>query len=97
MTLQTLAYFVERMDTLEVAKYIAMLHSQDFSVAQSLELQEKAASVLAVSDHSRQITDAEMRCFGLVGDDDRFTVFRKTYLRSFKYLAKQRKKELKEN
>ncbi len=90
-TLQMLSYHLNHLDTLETVAYIQMLAGLTFDWASASNLFEKAASLLAVSDAEHGLANPEKRVLELVGNDRRFDVFRKTYLRAMKQLAKQNK------
>lgn len=90
-TIQALSFHLNRLDTLETALYVHVLASQNFDWMSASKLLEKAASLLAVSDSKLNISDPKMRIAALVGNDRRFELFRKTYLRAMKQLAKQNK------
>lgn len=88
LTLQTIAFFVEQMDTEMMLSYLQLLINQEFDFHQTIELQQKMATLLAVADIQNQENNPKLRINALLGDDKRFSEMKKSYLRSVKKLSK---------
>ena len=90
LTLQAISFYLEQMDAENMLVYLKILLRQDFPAYETLEMQEKMATLIAVADHQNGIRDASKRVYELIQDDKRFSEFKKNYLRSMKKLSKMK-------
>ncbi|HQQ13570.1 MAG TPA: hypothetical protein PK855_10420, partial [Bacteroidales bacterium] len=67
-----------------------ILRKQDFDFMLTSELQQKAALLIAVADHSAGLTNTTERSVELTQQDRRFVQFEKTYLRTMKKLKRKK-------
>lgn len=89
-TIQVLFYYIERMDAAKTETYLKILRKQDFDFMLTSELQQKAALLIAVADHSAGLTNTTERSVELTQQDRRFVQFEKTYLRTMKKLKRKK-------
>ncbi|MDP3443451.1 MAG: hypothetical protein Q8T08_11390, partial [Ignavibacteria bacterium] len=89
-TLQLIDYYIELINADAVIDYIQILKQQDFAKTETIEMQQKAGSLIAVSDHAQGLNEPEKRIEMIVGDDKRLSELKKVYLRSIKELQKNR-------
>ncbi|MDO8897787.1 MAG: hypothetical protein Q7V19_09055, partial [Bacteroidales bacterium] len=91
LTIQVIKRFVDNLNIDGVLEYLEVLKNQSFNIEQSLDIQQRVGTLLAVADNTVVIEKPEAHILKITGGDTRLNELKRSYIRSMRELKRSKR------